>query len=161
MDVSCADRLLFSYETSFIQKSAQSEQSKSVRKSYTDDLLGMNNPYYRDYIQYLHIHLSPLNGNLISKLHDEIDDFDFETTHFRDLLSNIPATPICDVYTPQLTRLFPLSAASSTHRPPACVSNSILAKEAVTSALVNSVVVRACLRPQAVRFKTRSDGALP
>ena len=55
-------------------------------------------------VSYLDLHLSLLDGNVTSKLHDKRDDFDFETINFSYLISNIPATPAYDVYISQLIR---------------------------------------------------------
>ena len=124
-----ADLYLYSYESSFIQQLTNSNQTKLARKfnltfRYIDDLLSIDNPNFRDYIQYIYpselelkettisdsevsyldLHLSLLDGNVTSKLYDKRDDFDFEIINFPYLISNIPATPAYGVYTSQLIR---------------------------------------------------------
>jgi len=130
MGTNCAPLLA---DLFLIQEWTKSNQSKLARKfnltfRYIDDLLIINNPDIQDYIRYIYppeleikettisdsevsyldLHLSLLNGSVISKVYDKRDGkrdgFDFEIISFPHLVSNIPATPAYGVYTSQLIR---------------------------------------------------------
>ena len=54
-------------------------------------------------VSYLHLHLViDSEGRLRTKLHDNIDDFDFPIVRFSFICSNIPAAPAYNIYFSQL-----------------------------------------------------------
>jgi len=159
-----ADLFLYTYESSFIQELTKSNQSKLARKfnltfRYIDDLLSINNPDIQDYIQYIYppeleikettisdsevsyldLHLSLLNGNVISKLYDKRDDFDFEIINFPHLVSNIPATPAYGVYMSQLIRYQRACASySEFQRRHKLLANKLIKQGFTTNRLINA-----------------------
>ena len=123
-----ADLFLYSYEAEFIQtliKSGKRHLAKSFcfTYRYIDDVLSINNPKFRNYIDdiypaeleikdttdadhrasYLDLDLSyDRDKRLQVKLYDKRDDFNFNIVNFPFLSSNIPQSPAYGVYVSQL-----------------------------------------------------------
>ena len=94
-------------------------------KSYSYDLLNIENPYFGGMVNqiyppelqlnkantsdseapFLDLHLSISNSSISSNIYDKRDDFDFDIVNFPFLDGYIPCRPFNGVYNPQLIRL--------------------------------------------------------
>ena len=118
-----ADLCLYSYEAEFI-KSLLSAGRKRLASQfnftyrYIDDVLSINNPDFDNYLNYIKdttesntsaSYLDLLlsigrDGQLRTSLYDKRDDFNFHTTNFPSLSSNILSSPAYGVFISQLIR---------------------------------------------------------
>ena len=125
-----ADLFLYTYEAEFMQN-LQKSKNKNLVKSfnftyrYIDDVLAINNPKFKDYLDIIYppeleikdttdsaIQTSYLDLSLIkesdgiwtTQLYDKRDDFSFPIVNFPFLSSNIPTSPAYGVYISQLIR---------------------------------------------------------
>ena len=87
---------------------------------YLDDLLNIDNPYFEQMVgqilqfykanssdtvaPFLDLNLSIMNGIVSSKIHDKLDDFNFEIVTFPFLDGDVPRSPSYGVYISQLIR---------------------------------------------------------
>ena len=123
-----ADLFLYSYENEFLDKLIKEGQRKLARKfnlsyRYIDDLISFNNKRFKELISdiypkeliisettestsvasYLDLpFIRDNSNNIITKLYDKRDTFDFHIMNFPFLSSNIPSAPAYDVYASQL-----------------------------------------------------------
>ena len=125
-----ADLFLYSYESEFSDNMIRGGHRKLARSfnlcyRHIDDLIVFNNKMFGDYVKeiypsqltvekantsddlanYLDLtFIIESNNRHYTKLYDKRDDFDFHIVNFPFLLSNIPSSPLYDVYISQLIR---------------------------------------------------------
>ncbi len=132
MGTNCAPLLanlyLFSYEYDFMMKLLKKKKLHLARKfnftfRYIDDLISLNNSYFKDYIKeiypkelelketteskdgcsYLDLFIFRSdNDRLRCKLYDKRDDFSFKIINYPFMESNIPSRPAYGVYVSRL-----------------------------------------------------------
>ena len=122
-----ADLFLFCYEIDFMLSLSDNNQSDIIEafnstSRYLDDLLNINNPYFKQIVDqiypteiqlnkanssdteapFLDLNLSITNGIVSSKIYDKRDDFNFEIVNFPFLDGDVPRSPFYGVYISQL-----------------------------------------------------------
>ena len=130
MGTNCAPLLanlyLFSYEYDFLQsltkRNIHHGKNFNLTFRYIDDLLSVNNKYFKAYLHeiypnelelkettgsnetcsYLDLALYSDGGKLKFRLYDKRDDFDFDIVNYPFLDSNIPSIPAYGVYVSRL-----------------------------------------------------------
>ena len=139
MDTNCApliaDLFLFCHERGFTVSLSSDTQADVIEafnstSRYLDDLLNINNPYFKGMVSqiypaelqitkantsytkasFLHLHLSILDGLVSSKIYDKRDDFDFDIVNFSFLDGDVPRTTSYGVYISQLIRFARVSS---------------------------------------------------
>ena len=108
---------LFCYERDFITslsdvKKAETIEAFKSTSRYLDDLLNIDNPYFKGMVNriyppelqlnkantsdteapFLDLHLSISNGLVPSKIYDKRDDFDFDIANFPFLDGDVPSS---------------------------------------------------------------------
>ena len=126
-----ADLFLHSYESEFLQKLMKNKCTFHIAKSfnktdrYIDDLISADNKRFKEYVpkmypkelilkqtnqndkeaEYLDLSVKIKDdGNIVTKLYDKRDDFNFDIVNFPHLDSNIALAPAYGVYISQLVR---------------------------------------------------------
>ena len=126
-----ADLFLFCYERDFRLSLSDNYQAditeafnSTFRYMYLDDLLNIDNPYFKQMVcqvyptelqlnkasssdteaAFLDLNLSITNGIVSSKIYDKRDDFNFEIVNFPFLDGDVPRSPSYGVYIYQLIR---------------------------------------------------------
>ena len=114
-----ADLFLYSYEADFIQGLIKDKKKKlavsfNLTFRYIDYVLSLDNPNFSDYLHPIYPKELEIkdttnsnksascldlnlqidnNRNLVSKIYDKRNDFDFHTVNFPFLFGNIPVSP--------------------------------------------------------------------
>ena len=117
---------LFCYERDFMLSLSVNNQSDVVEafnptSRYLDDLLNIDNPYFKQMVgqiyptelqlnkanssdteaPFLDLNLSITNGIVSSKIYDKRDEFNFEIVNFPFLDGDVPRSPSYGIYTQQ------------------------------------------------------------
>ena len=128
-----ADLFLFCYERDFMTSLSDVKQAEIIEafkstSRYLDDLLNIDNPYFKGMVNriyqpeiqlnkantsdteapFLDLHLSISNGFVSSQIYDKRDDFDFDIAHFLD--GKVPRSTSYGVYISQLIRFARVSS---------------------------------------------------
>ena len=129
MRPSRSDLFLYCYERDFIDSLNHNNQADVIEafnstSRYLDDLLNIDNPYFKGMVKqiyppelqlnkanntdteapFLDLHLSIANGFVSSKIYDKRDDFDFDIVNFPFLDGDVPRRASYGVYISQLIR---------------------------------------------------------
>ena len=124
-----ADLFLFCYERDFMLSLSDNDQTDIIEafnstSRYLDDLLNIDNPYFKQMVgqiyptelqlnkanssdteaPFLDLNLSITNGIVSSKIYDKQDDFNFEIVNFPFLDGDVPHFPSYCVYISQFIR---------------------------------------------------------
>ena len=125
-----ADLFLYSYENEFLDKLIKEGKRKLARKfnlscCYIDDLISFNNKRFKEFISDIYpkeltisettqstsiasyldlLFIRDKRNNIMTKLYDKRDAFDFHIVDFPFMSSNIPSAPAYGVYGSQLIR---------------------------------------------------------
>ena len=124
-----ADLFLFCYKRDFMLSLSNNNQADIIEafnstSRYLDDLLNIDNPYFKQMVgqiyptelqlnkansseteaPFLDLNLSITNGIVSSKIYDKRDDFNFEIVNFPFLDGDVPRSPSYGVYITQLIR---------------------------------------------------------
>ena len=124
-----ADLFLFCYERDFMLSLSDNNQADIIEafnstSRYLDDLLNIDNPYFKQMVgqiyptelqlnkanssdteaPFLDLNLSITNGIVSSKIYDKWDDFNFEIVNFPYLDGDVPCSPSYGVYISLLIR---------------------------------------------------------
>ena len=124
-----ADLFLFCYEKDFMLSLSDNNQADIIEafnstSRYLDDLLNIDNPYFKQMVgqiypteiqlnkvnssdtkaPFLDLNLSITNGIVSSKICDKRDDFNFDIVNFPFLDGDVPRSPCYGVYISQLIR---------------------------------------------------------
>ena len=124
-----ADLFLFCYERDFMKNLFSDNQADVIKafnltSRYLDDLLNIDNPYFKGMVNiiyppelqlnpantldteapFLDSDLSISNGFVSSKIYDKRDDFDFDIVNFPFLDGDVPRRPSYGVHISQLIR---------------------------------------------------------
>ena len=124
-----ADLFLFCYERDFMLSLSDNNQTDTIEafnstSRYLDDLLNIDNPYFKQMVgqiyptelqlnkanssnteaPFLDLNLSISNGIVSSKIYDKRDDFNFDIVNFPFLNGDVPRSPSNGVYISQLIR---------------------------------------------------------
>ena len=139
MGTNCAplvpDLFLFCYERDFMTSLSDVKQAEIIEafkstSRYLDDLLNIDNPYFKGMVNciyppelhsnkanssdteapFLDLHLSISNGFVSSKIRDKRDDFDFDIVNFPFLDGDVPHSTSYGVYISQLIRFARVSS---------------------------------------------------
>ena len=122
-----ADLFLYCYERDFMDSLNHDNQADVIEafnstSRYHDDLLNIDNPYFKGMVNqiyppevqlnkanisdteapFLDLHLSVANGFVSSKIYDKRDDFDFDIVNFPFLDGDVPRRASYGVYISQL-----------------------------------------------------------
>ena len=124
-----ADLFLFCYERDFMLSLSDNSQTDIIEafnstSRYLDDLLNIDNPYFKQMVGqmyftelqlnkanssdteawFLDLNLSISNGIVSSKIYDKPDDFKFEIVNFLFLDGDVPRSPSYCIYISQIIR---------------------------------------------------------
>ena len=124
-----ADLFLYCYERDFMLSLSPSTQSDVIdafnnTSRYLDDILNIDNPFFAHLVHsiypreltlnkanstdtvvsFLDLHLSVVNDNIIIKIYDKRDDFNFNIVNYPQLDGDVPRTTSYGVYISQLIR---------------------------------------------------------
>ena len=125
-----ADLFLHTFEYDFMVKTMKQDITKATQFNntfrYIDDLFGINNVDFGNYISVIYpselqltdtstsstevcyldtnIETGSTNTPFRISIYDKRDDFTFRIVNFRHMDSNIPTNPACGVYISQLVR---------------------------------------------------------
>ena len=124
-----ADLFLYCYERDFMLNLSRDTQADVIEafnntSRYLDDIFNIDNPFFATMVHniypselklikannsdlvvsFLDLHLSVVNGKIISKIYDKREDFNFEIVNFPHLDGDIPRATSYGVYVSQLIR---------------------------------------------------------
>lgn len=124
-----ADLFLYCYERDFMLSLSSDTQGDVIdafngTSRYLDDILTIDNPFFAQMVSsiypheltlnkanesdklvsFLDLHLSIVNGNVVSKIYDKRDDFNFDIVNYPHLDGDVPRTTSYGVYISQLIR---------------------------------------------------------
>ena len=130
-----ADLFLFCYERDFMTSLSDVKQAEIIEafistSRYLDDLLNIDNPYFKGMVNRIYpsemqlnksntsdteapvldFHLFISNRFVSSKIYDKRDDFDFDIVNFPFLDGNVPHSTSYGVYISQLIRFARVSS---------------------------------------------------
>ena len=124
-----ADLFLYCYERDFMLSLSSDTQSDVIdafndTSRYLDDILNIDNPFFAHFVpsiypreltlnkanetdtvvSFLDLHLSVINGSIITRIYDKRDDFSFDIVNYPHLDGDVPRTTSYGVYISQLIR---------------------------------------------------------
>ena len=124
-----ADLFLYCYERDFMLSLSPDTQNDVIdafnsTSRYLDDIFNIDNPFFArmvssiyppeltlnkanesdTVVSFLDLHLSIVDGNIISKVYDKRDDFNFDIVNYPQLDGDVPRTTSYGVYISQLIR---------------------------------------------------------
>jgi hypothetical protein len=124
-----ADLFLYCYERDFMLGLSSDTQSDVISafndtSRYLDDILNIDNPYFAQMVSsiypreltlnkangsdttasFLDLHLSIIDGNVVTRIYDKRDDFNFDIVNYPQLDGDVPRTTSYGVYISQLIR---------------------------------------------------------
>ena len=130
-----AELFLFYYERDFMTSLSNVKQAEIIEafkstSRYLDNLLNIDNPYFKGMVNriyppelqlnkantsdteapFLDLHLSNSNGFVSSKIYDKRDDFDFDIVNFPFLDGDVPHSTSYGVYISQLIQFARVSS---------------------------------------------------
>ena len=128
-----ADLFLFCYERDSMASLSDVKQAEIIEafkstSRYLDDLLNIDNPYFKGMVNriyppelqlnkpntseapFLDLHLSISNGFVLPKIYDKRDEFDFDTVNFPFLDSDVPRSTSNGIHISQLIRFARVSS---------------------------------------------------
>ena len=124
-----ADLFLYCYERDFMLGLSSDTQSDVIEafndtSRYLDDVLNIDNPFFAHLVpsiypreltlnkanetdtvvSFLDLHLSVINGKIITRIYDKRDDFNFNIVNYPQLDGDVPRSTSYGVYISQLIR---------------------------------------------------------